>query len=64
MQDAGLDLGFAYPEEGAVAAVASWALMKGSPNQDNAYKLLNHLLSPEVQGDFADRTFYGMANKK
>ncbi|AGN34824.1 MULTISPECIES: ABC transporter substrate-binding protein [Bacillus] len=64
LQDAGLDLGFAYPEEGAVAAVASWALMKGSPNQDNAYKLLNHLLSPKVQGDFADRTFYGMANKK
>ncbi|MBG9917509.1 ABC transporter ATP-binding protein [Bacillus sonorensis] len=64
LEDAGLDVGFAYPEEGAVAALASWAVMKGSPNEDNAYKLLNHLISPDVQRDFSDRTFYGMTNKK
>ncbi|KAA6449495.1 ABC transporter substrate-binding protein [Bacillus swezeyi] len=64
LQHSGLDLGFAYPEEGAVAAVASWALMKGSPNEENAYKLLNHLISPDVQKDFSDRAYYGMTNKK
>ncbi|MEC1260148.1 ABC transporter substrate-binding protein [Bacillus swezeyi] len=64
LQHSGLDLGFAYPEEGAVAAVASWALMKGSPNEENAYKLLNHLISPDVQKDFSDKTYYGMTNKK
>ncbi|TWT25782.1 PotD/PotF family extracellular solute-binding protein [Planomicrobium sp. CPCC 101110] len=63
LQESGLDLGFAYPEEGAVAAVASWAVTTGSPNEQNAYDLLNHLSSPEVQKEFSDLTFYGMANE-
>lgn len=63
LQESGLDLGFAFPEEGPVAAVASWAVTKGSPNEENAYKLLDHLISPEVQKDFSDKSFYGMTNK-
>ncbi len=63
LQDAGMDLGFVYPEEGAVAAAASWAVTKGSPNENNAYKLLDYLISPEVQKDFSDKSFYGMTNK-
>ncbi|WP_102348391.1 ABC transporter substrate-binding protein [Bacillus sp. Marseille-P3661] len=63
LQESGLDLGFVYPEEGAVAAAASWAVTKGSPNEANAYKLLNHLISPEVQKEFSDQSFYGMTNK-
>jgi putative spermidine/putrescine transport system substrate-binding protein len=63
LQDSGIDLGFVYPEEGAVSSVASWAVMKGSQNELNAYKLLDYLLSPEVQKEFSDRSYYGMTNK-
>jgi len=63
LQESGMDLGFVYPEEGAVAAAASWAVTKGSPNEVNAYKLLDYLISPEVQKDFSDKSFYGMTNK-
>ncbi|MGN8646503.1 ABC transporter substrate-binding protein [Gracilibacillus sp. HCP3S3_G5_1] len=63
LQDEGLELGFAYPEEGPVAAVASWVIPKGAPNLANAYALVDHLSSPEVQGAFAELSFYGMTNK-
>lgn len=63
LQESGMDLGFVYPEEGAVAAVASWAVTAGSPNEENAYDLLNYLSSPEVQKEFSELTFYGMTNK-
>ncbi len=63
LQDSGLDLGFVYPEEGAVAAAASWAVTKGSPNENNAFQLLDYLISPEVQKEFSDQSFYGMTNK-
>lgn len=64
MKKAGINVGFAYPEDGPVAAMASWAIMKGSPNLANAYKLLNYLCSPEVQKAFSDLSLYGMTNKK
>jgi putative spermidine/putrescine transport system substrate-binding protein len=64
MKQAGMKVGFAYPEDGPVAAVASWAIMKGSPNLANAYKLLDYLCSPEVQKAFSDKSLYGMTNKK
>ncbi|NMO97134.1 ABC transporter substrate-binding protein [Paenibacillus lemnae] len=63
MQDAGLDVGFVYPEDGPVAAVASWSVMKGSKNLANAYKLVDYLSSPEVQKSFSDLSLYGMTNK-
>ncbi len=63
LQESGLDLGFVYPEEGPVAAAASWAVTKGSPNVENAFELLNYLLSPEVQKEFSDQSYYGMTNK-
>ncbi|WP_067934687.1 ABC transporter substrate-binding protein [Alicyclobacillus kakegawensis] len=63
LQQQGLDVGFVYPKDGPVAAISSWAIMKGSPNLANAYKLLNYLLSPQVEGKFAQQSFYGMSNK-
>ncbi|MFB5678497.1 PotD/PotF family extracellular solute-binding protein [Paenibacillus terreus] len=63
MQDAGLDVGFVYPEDGPVAAVASWVIPKGSPNLANAYKLVDYLSSPDVQKSFSDLSLYGMTNK-
>ncbi|WP_205600771.1 ABC transporter substrate-binding protein [Gracilibacillus sp. YIM 98692] len=63
LQDAGLDIGFTYPEDGPVAALASWVIPKGAPNLANAYELVNHLSSPEVQGAFAELSYYGMTNE-
>ncbi|OZB92223.1 PotD/PotF family extracellular solute-binding protein [Paenibacillus sp. XY044] len=63
MQDSGLDVGFVYPEDGPVAAVASWAIPKGSKNLANAYKLVDYLSSPDTQKAFSDLSLYGMTNK-
>lgn len=64
LQQSGLTtVDFVYPEDGPVAAVASWAIMKGSPNLANAYKLLDYLSSPEVHRKFSDLSLYGMSNK-
>lgn len=64
LQQSGLDnVAFVYPEDGPVAALASWAVMKGSPNLANAYKLLDYLSGPEVQRKFSDLSLYGMSNK-
>ncbi|WP_058306403.1 ABC transporter substrate-binding protein [Gracilibacillus massiliensis] len=63
LQDAGLDVEFTYPEDGPVAAVASWVIPKGGPNLANAYDLVNYLSSPEVQGAFAELSYYGMTNE-
>lgn len=63
LQDAGMDIDFVYPEDGAVAAVASWAMMKNAPNEENAYELLNYLSSPEVHSMFSEKSYYGMANE-
>ncbi|MCQ6561285.1 ABC transporter substrate-binding protein [Paenibacillus mendelii] len=63
MKKAGLNVDFVYPEDGPVAALASWAIMKGSPNLANAYQLLDYLSSPEVHKAFSDKSLYGMSNK-
>ncbi|MCT3307455.1 ABC transporter substrate-binding protein [Lactiplantibacillus pentosus] len=63
LQQSGMKLGFSYPKEGAVAAVASWSIAKDSAHKSNAYKLLNYLSSPAVQKKFSDTSYYGMANK-
>ncbi len=64
LQDAGIDLGFVYPEDGPVASVAAWSIVKGGPNEANAYKLLDYLSSPEIQAAFSEKTYYGMSNSK
>lgn len=63
-QKSGLKVGFVYPEDGPVAAIACWVIAKGSPNLANAYKLLNYLSGPDVQKAFGEASFYGMTNKK
>ncbi|MFD0898550.1 ABC transporter substrate-binding protein [Loigolactobacillus binensis] len=63
LQQSGMKLGFSYPKDGAVAAVASWSIAKDSAHKNNAYKLLNYLSSPTVQKKFSDTSYYGMSNK-
>jgi putative spermidine/putrescine transport system substrate-binding protein len=63
MRASGEPIGFVYPKDGPVAAVASWAIVKGAPDLQNAYKLLNYMLSARAEGIFAQKEFYGMSNK-
>jgi putative spermidine/putrescine transport system substrate-binding protein len=63
-QEQGEPVAFVYPEEGAVAAIASWVIPVGAPNLANAYRLLDYLSSPEVQGAYAELSYYGMSNEQ
>lgn len=62
LEEEGMNIGFSYPKEGAVAAVASWALTKGSQHEEAAYKLLNYLSGKEAQEAFSEKSYYGMSN--
>lgn len=62
-QDAGQPIGFAYPEDGPVAAIAAWVVPKGAPNEANAYRLLDYILSAQVESDYGALSYYGMCNK-
>lgn len=62
-QDSGMDVGFVYPDDGAVAAIASWVIPKNAPNLANAYKLLDYLCSEKVQSAYAELSYYGMSCK-
>ena len=63
-QAQGQPIGFAYPSDGPVAAIASWVIPQGAPNLANAYRLLDYLCQPEPQSKYAELSFYGMCNKE
>lgn len=63
LQEQGLDVEFVYPSDGAVCAASSWVILKDAPNLENAYKLLDHILSPESCSKFSELSYYGTANK-
>lgn len=62
-QAQGQPIGFAYPTDDPVAAIASWVIPQGAPNLANAYRLLDYLCQAEPQSKYADLSFYGMCNK-
>lgn len=62
-QAQGQPIGFAYPTDGPVAAIASWVIPQSAPNLANAYRLLDYLCQAEPQSKYADLSFYGMCNK-
>ena len=62
-QAQGQPIGFAYPTDSPVAAIASWVIPQGAPNLANAYRLLDYLCQAEPQSKYADLSFYGMCNK-
>jgi putative spermidine/putrescine transport system substrate-binding protein len=41
-----------------------FSILKGAPNRDNAYRLLDYALSPRVQARFAQNIAYGPVNRK
>jgi putative spermidine/putrescine transport system substrate-binding protein len=49
--------------EGSLFTLDSWVMLKGTPNKDNAYKLLEFMGRPEVQAKLPDAIAYGVTNK-
>ncbi len=52
-----------FPEEGMPIFIDSFVMSKEAPNKDNAYKLLDYLLKPEVAARIADLTNFVTPNK-
>jgi len=52
---------YAAPKEGALGWMDTVAVPSGAENIDQAYELINFLLSPEVGGMFANNTGYNSA---
>jgi putative spermidine/putrescine transport system substrate-binding protein len=48
---------------GSLFTLDSWVLLKGTPNKDSAYKLLEFMGRPEVQAKLPDAIAYGVTNR-
>ena len=46
----GLNLQYVFPKEGIIRWVDSMAVLKNAPYKENAFKLINFLLRPDVNG--------------
>lgn len=53
----------AYPEEGMGFGIDGFVVAKGSKNYDNAMKLLDWLMKPEVAAHNAEAQMYGNVNR-
>ena len=54
---------FGMSWNGALYTIDSWVILKGSPNQDAAYKFLDFAGKPDVQAKLADYIAYGVSAK-
>lgn len=54
------DIKFIYPKEGAIGWGDSYAMPVGAENVDNAYKLINFLLRPDISARISEE--YGYAS--
>jgi len=63
MAQQGVPVDFVYPASGAVGALTSYYLARGSQNSDLAYEFLNELAKPENQQVFAEGTWYAASNE-
>lgn len=60
MRDAGLDVGYTIPAEGALAWLDCWAVTAASNNAELAQAWINYTLEPEVSAALSERQ--GLAN--
>ena len=56
------DIGFAYPDSGATAAVTTFYVPANAPDMDASYAFLDSLLDPEAQAKFAEAMWYPTSN--
>lgn len=55
--DEGLSIRMVW--DGAIAQVGYFQIVKNAPNLENAYKFLNHMISPKAQAEFHKYVAYG-----
>lgn len=55
LQDAGADVGYVIPQEGAFAWLDCWAITRTTPNRDLAEQWINYSLEPQVSGALTER---------
>ncbi|RWB69998.1 ABC transporter substrate-binding protein [Mesorhizobium sp.] len=55
---------FGFVWNGSMQTFDYWAIMKGSPRKDAAYKFLQFYNRPEVQAKFPDEIAYGVPRKE
>lgn len=60
LRDAGVDVGYVIPNEGALAWLDCWAVSRGARNQRLAEQWINYTLEPLVSGALTQRQ--GLAN--
>lgn len=54
----GLDLQYVFPKEGIIRWVDSMAILKSAPHKENAFKLLNFLLRPDVIAEVSQASYF------
>jgi putative spermidine/putrescine transport system substrate-binding protein/spermidine/putrescine transport system substrate-binding protein len=62
LAEQGIEVTEFIPEEGAEGWMDSWMIVKGSPNQECAYKFLNMQISEQGQCGVANVNGYSVAN--
>lgn len=60
LRDAGADVGYVIPREGALAWLDCWAVTRGAKNQRLAESWINYMLEPGVSGELTRRQ--GLSN--
>lgn len=60
LQRAGADVGYVIPQEGALAWLDCWAILRSSNNPTLAEAWINHMLTPQISGQLT--TEQGLAN--
>jgi len=63
MKQSGSKMEFVIPQEGGVLIRSGLGVMKNSPNQEMAKKLIDFTLTTEAQQGFAAELFYGPTNQ-
>lgn len=53
---AGTPVGFGLPKEGALTWIDGWSLPKASRNVEQAYELVNYVISPEVSAIISEKS--------
>lgn len=61
MRDAGLDVAYVNPSEGALAWLDTWAITVGAKDPALAHAWIDFLMDPEIGKAMAERTGYGSA---
>lgn len=64
MKKEGQPIGFVVPEDGAIGWVDTWAIAKGSKNQELAYKFIDALISKDFQYNWASNGGPAPVNKE